>query len=148
MSGKSRAFEQLVIIPTLQYLGVSSSDASQLLLGTALSESGLESCCNGEGIGVYGITSEQHRDVWDRYLAFHPDLASRVRSLASRYEFLKSPDIEMQHNFAYATAIAWLIYERSGLPVPTAGQDEELASFWRHYFHHGKALHWQTPAAA
>jgi hypothetical protein len=68
----------------------------------------------GQGLGLFNITAAQHRDLWDRYLAFNPDLASRVRGLASQRAFLSDPDSELQTNLSYCTAIAWLMQQRVG----------------------------------
>ena len=68
-------------------------------------------------------TAAQHRDIWDRYLAFRPEIASRVRGLASQRAFLSNPDHELRTNLSYSTAIAWLLCERAGLgsqPLPAA----------------------------
>ena len=67
-----------------------------------------------DGLGLFNITAAQHRDLWDRYLAFNPDLASRVRGLASQRAFLTDPDGELQTNLSYCTAIAWLMQQRAG----------------------------------
>jgi hypothetical protein len=67
-----------------------------------------------DGLGLFNITAAQHRDLWDRYLAYNPDLASRVRGLASQRAFLSDPDSELQTNLSYCTAIAWLMQTRAG----------------------------------
>lgn len=103
-----------VIKPTLEYLGVWSAQTERELLAAALrkNEVGLFSR-RGRGLGLYRITSTQHRDLWDRYLAFRPEIASRVRGLASQRAFLNNPDNELQTNLSYCTAIAWLLLERA-----------------------------------
>lgn len=103
-----------VIQPTLKYLGGWTPSAEQFLLRTAIDapDLGLFSV-KKEGLGIYHITPAQHRDIWDRYLAFNPDLASRVRGLASQRAFLSDPDNELQTNLSYCTAIAWLLYQRT-----------------------------------
>ena len=105
-----------VIGPTLKYLGVWTLDVESFLLNTAVDapELGLFSSRN-EGLGMFHITSSQHRDIWDRYLAFNPDMASRVRGLASQRVFLTEPDKELQTDLGYSTAIAWLLFKRSGM---------------------------------
>ena len=70
-----------------------------------------------EGLGMFHITSAQHRDIWDRYLAYNPEMASRVRGLASQRVFLSEPDKELQTNLGYCTAIAWLLYMRSDMVI-------------------------------
>jgi len=108
-----------VIRPTLKYLGTWSAAGEKFLLDTAIQapDLGLFSARN-EGMGLFHITSAQHRDLWDRYLAFNPDIASRVRGLASQRAFLTDPDGELQTNLSYCTAIAWLLFQRSGKVLP------------------------------
>jgi len=114
-----------VIRPTLKYLGKWTQTSENFLLNAAVDgpDLGLFSPRN-EGLGIFHITAAQHRDLWDRYLAFNPEIASRVRGLASQRAFLSDPDSELQTNLSYCTAIAWLLYQRSGLAVedqPTQG---------------------------
>jgi hypothetical protein len=113
-----------VIRPTLTYLGAWSDALEERLLSAAIDgpEVGLFAR-SGDGLGLYRITPAQHRDIWDRYLAFRPEIASRVRGLASQRAFLSNPDHELRTNLSYCTAIAWLLCERAGLgnqPLPTA----------------------------
>ncbi|HKK22663.1 MAG TPA: hypothetical protein VJ947_03170 [Pseudohaliea sp.] len=113
-----------VIRPTLGYLGTWSEALEERLLNAAIDgpEVGLFAR-GGEGLGLYRITAAQHRDIWDRYLAFRPEIASRVRGLASQRAFLSNPDHELRTNLSYSTAIAWLLCERAGLgsqPLPAA----------------------------
>ncbi|NQY02873.1 MAG: hypothetical protein HRT76_06365 [Halieaceae bacterium] len=103
-----------VIRPTLEYLGAWTPAIEDVLLDAAVNapELGLFSARN-EGLGLFHITAAQHRDIWDRYLAFKPDIASRVRGLASQRAFLSDPDSELQTNLSYCTAIAWLMHQRA-----------------------------------
>ena len=117
-----------VIRPTLKYLGTWSPASEAFLLDVAINapDLGLFSARN-EGLGLFHITAAQHRDLWDRYLAFNPDIASRVRGLASQRAFLTNPDSELQTNLSYCTAIAWLLHLRSGRLVEET-RDDKLAS--------------------
>ena len=118
-----------VIGPTLKYLGVWTPAIESFLLNTAVNapELGLFSARN-DGLGMFHITSAQHRDIWDRYLAFNPDMASRVRGLASQRVFLTEPDKELQTNLGYSTAVAWLLYKRSGMVIEDTEQAEHRVS--------------------
>jgi hypothetical protein len=117
--------KEQVIQPTLKYLGGWTSATEQFLLSTAIDapDLGLFSDCRG-GLGIFHITSSQHREIWDKFLAFNPDMASRVRGLASQRAFLSDPDAELQTNLSYCTAIAWLLYQRSH---PAARTQEQPA---------------------
>ncbi|MCB1841763.1 MAG: hypothetical protein KDI09_02280 [Halioglobus sp.] len=114
-----------VIRPTLKYMGAWNRASEEFLLNAAINapELGLFSARN-DGLGLFHITAAQHRDLWDRYLAFNPELASRVRGLASQRAFLTDPDSELQTNLSYCTAIAWLLYRRAGGNV----QEPEMAA--------------------
>jgi len=125
-----------VIRPTLEGLGTWNTNAEELLLATAAQES-----CMGFHIlsestyGVYQITAATHVEVWDQYLVNRPDMASRVRGLASQHMFLENPHRELTTNLLYATAIAWFVYERSGQSVPERQDVQAMAKFWQQHFH-------------
>lgn len=128
----------LVIRPTLEYLNQYSLSAETLLLGTAAVESSLGyelKQQQGRGLGVYHITPRAHQIIWDKYLATRPDLASKVRGLASQHEFLKNPHNELATNLRYATAIAWLMYARKEQTLPDATDLPAMAKYWRRHFH-------------
>ena len=114
-----------VIGPTLKYLGAWSPAIETFLLNKATDapELGLFSARN-DSLGIFHITPAQHRDIWDRYLAFNPEMASRVRGLASQRVFLTEPDKELQTNLGYCTAIAWLLYKRSEMVVEETTEPE------------------------
>jgi hypothetical protein len=104
-----------VIRPTLEYMGAWTQATEAFLLNAAVSAPDVGLFARrSEGLGLFHITAAQHRDLWDRYLAFNPDLASRVRGLASQRAFLSDPDSELQTNLSYCTAIAWLMQHRAG----------------------------------
>ena len=118
-----------VIRPTLKYLGKWTPASENFLLSAATDgpDLGLFSP-RGDGLGIFHITAAQHRDLWDRHLAFNPDMASRIRGLASQRAFLSDPDNELQTNLSYCTAIAWLLYQRSGLTQDEPAAQGQLAT--------------------
>jgi hypothetical protein len=136
MNLSSRDLQHFVIVPTLEYLSMHSQAAEKQLLATASQESGLDPFAQFKqgGIGIYQITSEQHRSVWDTFLAFDPDLASQVRGLASQHLFLKSPDDELRTNLAYSTAIAWMLHLQSAPQQPVANDETGLDPLCQDHF--------------
>ena len=104
-----------VIRPALEYMGALNPANEAFLLNAAVNppDVGLFAA-KPEGLGIFHITAAQHSDLWDRYLAFNPDFASRVRGLASQRAFLSDPDSELQTNLSYCAAIAWLMQHRAG----------------------------------
>ncbi|UTA49427.1 hypothetical protein L1F30_07780 [Simiduia sp. 21SJ11W-1] len=112
----------LIIRPTLRQMGLYTKRAEQLLLqAAAASELGHHICPDrARRLGLYRITSKQHRQVWDTYLVHQPELASTVRGLASQRAFLNNPDDELITNLRYATAIAWLLIQQTCERMPSA----------------------------
>jgi hypothetical protein len=141
MSNFAEQFILNIIRPTLEYLNAWSRENELLLAGTAAKETGFSICSlnkdslDDSSLGMYGISREKHRHIWDDYLAFQPDLASRIRGLASQHAFLNNPEYELITNLAYSTAIAWLIYTEAGLESGTYNCLQLQARAWRTYFH-------------
>jgi hypothetical protein len=129
--------QHLVIRPTLEYLGEYSEDAETLLVATAAFESGMGFRLKGDKkrLGVFQISPQSHQHIWDHYLAKDPDLASKIRGLASQREFLSHPHAELATNLSYNTAIAWMIYKRKGRPLPNRQDLAAVAKYWRSHFH-------------
>ncbi len=125
-------FRRLVIRPALQAIGLCSPAAERLLLGTALTESGLRHLhqVRGPALGIFQIEPATHADVWANYLAYRENLAGRVASLASEQPRLD----QLVWNLAYATAIARLIYYRRPEPLPAADDLAGLARYWKAHF--------------
>lgn len=134
MNSRCRCIEYLIVRPTLRLLEVESAAAATLLVGTGLAETGFGDSPQGTH-GYYAVSRAQHRRIWDEYLAFRPDRASLTRALASPVLFLQNPEAELDRNPAYATAIAWLLYESSGLELPAIGAANDLAHIWRTTYH-------------
>lgn len=126
---------QHVIRPTLLYLERHSTTAEALLLGAAACQSALGSALDTpQGHGLYRISEQRHQILWDQHLAFDPDLASRVRGLASQHAFLEMPHMELTVNLRYATAIAWLMIESEKLELPAADDVLAMCRIWRKVF--------------
>lgn len=133
-----------IIKPCLNVLGDYSPLAEQLLVATAAQESLLGQQCYCEehsGLGLYRITKEKHRELWDSYLLNFPDLASRLRGLASQQQFLLDPERELITNLSYSTGIAWMIYRRAAPHAFTGNHNppdlKTLAQLWTMHFDNG-----------
>ncbi|MBQ0718916.1 MAG: hypothetical protein KBT88_11140 [Gammaproteobacteria bacterium] len=128
-------FRQLIIRDTLKSIDEWAPAHENLLLGTAAQESGMGlSLKRGRLLGIYHISPNTHRSVWDKYLLHHPDLASRVRGLAGQHSFIREPHGELISNLKYATAIAWLIYRRADEVLPADDDIAGLARYWHRHF--------------
>jgi hypothetical protein len=129
---------ELIIRPTLRTLNDWSFSAENLLMGTAAQESHLGFRIGtdiNKGMGLYRISAPTHLQVWDQYLVTDPELASRMRGLASQQQFLKSPHHELIINLSYATGIAWMIYKRHKLQLAEQPSVHQLAHYWLDYYY-------------
>lgn len=127
-----------VIRPTLKYLGEWRPSLECLLLGTAAGESQFHIFRDdGKPGGLFNISDERHHAIWEQHLAKNPDLASKIRGLASQRQFLDNPNHELCTNLAYATAIAWAIYDQHGFDdLPNETDIHAMMAFWIEYFHY------------
>lgn len=131
-------FREYIIRPTLQYLGLYSKAAENLLLGTALVESRLtylKQHGTGPAVGVYQMEPATHDDIWDNYLCYHTDLEAKVAEFAIvAPPMFGDLHMEMQGNLYYATAMARIKYLRDKEPLPSADNIEELARYWKRVY--------------
>lgn len=132
-------FRLEVIRPTLRRLGLWSLAAERLLLGTAITESGLEYLVQhrgGPARGVYQIEPATHDDVWGNFLIYREELRSEIHALRARAP-VGDPLIT---NLAYATAIARLVYFRKPQALPGEEDVDAMADYWKAHYntHKGK----------
>ena len=128
-------FRLHVVRPTLERLELHSEAAENLVVGTALQESGglrwLEQLGGGPARGVYQIEPATHDDVWKNFLGYRHKLADTIGALLasapSRHEQLVT-------NLAYATAMARVHYLRVPEPLPEAGDVRALARYWKAHY--------------
>ncbi len=133
-------FRQRIIAPALHRIGLHSQAAENLLMGTALVESGLtylRQIGGGPARGFFQIEPATHTDIWINFLSDR-----RRRGLAldvvvltiANNELILPPHDELEHNLQYAAAIARLVYYRRPEPLPQADDIHDLAAYWkRHY---------------
>ncbi len=115
MDISKQELREKIIHPTLKYLGKEGVAVENLLVAIVTQKHPTHKNNNklsnsNKGLGPYNININNHQMVWDKYLAFKPDLASRIRGLASQHAFLEDPHSELVTNLCYATAIAWVLY--------------------------------------
>jgi len=135
-------FRQNVIRPVLEGLGKAGDAAEELLLGTAVQESlnfkYRKQMGGGPAKSYFQMEPGTHNDIWDNYLKYKPELASKVSS------FLSSPDAdkinELEHNDRYAVAMARVHYMRKPDALPDVGDVTAQAKYWKKHYntHLGK----------
>lgn len=123
-----------VIRPTLEFMGMHSEAAENLLLGTAAHESHLGRYLHqlgGPALGIYQVEPATLRDVRENFLRYRPELHDRVRDLLG---YRPSEERQLVTNLAFSTAIARLVYYRDPEPLPAAGDLEGLARYYKRVF--------------
>ena len=127
-------FRLHIVRATLMSLRMWSMAAENLLLGTAVQESGLKylrQFNDGPARGLYQIEPATHDDIWDVYLKHHRTLKGRIEVLVAP---VPSRIDQLATNLAYATAIARMVYWRHPEPLPAPGDVDGLAGYWKKYF--------------
>lgn len=124
---------QHVIRPVLRELRLKNTEAAEeLLVLTAC----VESRCGyylrqiaGPAMGIFQMEPATHKDLWDNYLAFHPELAEIVQRMA-----VTCQADEMVWNLNYATAMARIHYWRVKHPLPDTSNTRGLAQYWKAHY--------------
>lgn len=122
-----------IIRPALAVLGLDGPAAEQLLLGTALQESGLRNIRQEEGgpaLGYFQMEPATHDDIWRNFLAHRAVLAARVRTLLPAGA-QPTARLLIPHPL-YGAAMCRVHYLRVPAPIPSdlAGQ---AAYYKAHY---------------
>jgi hypothetical protein len=139
--GNPKGFVDEVITPALEALGLDGDlqAATELLLGTAMQESGLvfrKQLGGGPARGLFQMEPATHDDIWANFLKFRAALAAKVR------QFLAGREVDAEElidNDRYAAAMARIQYYRMGQivgkdPVPDATDIAGMADYWKTYY--------------
>ena len=154
-------FRTLVVRQTLQFMdelyeetedrrpGFWSQSAENLLVGTAIQESGLRNLMQrggGPAIGLFQMEPTTFKDIWNYlYRKGSSDEAFTDTCMyfqqhhtnvneADEQDFLEKPWMEMAWNLRFATVMARVHYWRVSSPLPDADDVEGLARYWKLYY--------------
>lgn len=124
-----------LVVPALSMANLEQPGLAELLEAIALAENRRPAAGRH---GPFGMTSWMHKRVWDHYIARWPDLACRIRGLASQRGFPADPHRELAMNWGYATALAGLncLYCSTD-EFPAQCQPELALDLWRRGWHRG-----------
>lgn len=127
-----KQFKDLVIVPALQTLELYSEAAVELVLGTALQESGLrylQQLNEGPALGLFQMEPATHDDIWNNYLKYRPELAGRLKSLG-----VVAFPLAMVGNLWYGAGMCRVHYFRVKDPLPAQGDYEGQAAYWKEHY--------------
>lgn len=130
-------FRTRVIRPAIRALGLWSAAAEDLLLGTALVESGLTYLVQhggGPALGVFQIEPATHEDVLENWVRFRPEYDARLDAIAAPAADEDDLRDQLVWNLAYAAAIARLVYYRRPEPLPVRGDVAGYAAYWKRFY--------------
>lgn len=148
MQAGPKGFLSGVIRPTLAKIGLPGSAAEDLLVGTALVESGLKyrtQIGGGPALGLFQMEPATHDDIWQNFLRYRTALARMVGALAGpAHGDGSAPAAQaLTHNDAYACAMARVHYLRNKDALPMLGKCgdgsqkayvETLAAYWKKHY--------------
>ncbi len=122
----------LVIRPTLQRLALWSDAAEELVLGTAIQESGLQylqQLGGGPARGLWQMERATHDDIWQNFLHFRTKLGLNVLGPYTRPDHTR-----LAWDLAYACAMCRIAYLRCPDALPAAGDINGQAVFWKRWY--------------
>lgn len=137
MSINAKDLKDLVVVPILRHLGVWSPVRVALTLGTAAQESLMGKYLkqiNGPALGIYQCEPATHRDIWENYLEYRPDLAQKCKDLSYKAQTWAERHEQLSTNLAYATAICAVHYLRVPESLPDSKDVYELSRYWKSYY--------------
>lgn len=131
----AETFMNTIIEPAIQAVGLWSAAAAQLLLGTALQESGLchrRQIGGGPALGLWQMEPATHDDCWDNYLKYRSDLAQKVIKVADRTE--RSEAEWLVAHDPYACVMARIKYLRAPTQLPSFNDIDGQAKYWKSWY--------------
>ena len=119
-------FRHQIVVPACERLALSSPEAIELLVGTAIQESRLtylRQLGDGPALGLFQIEPATHDDVW----------INVVRSRARFKSALGARKVErLVFDLRYGAMIARLLYWRHPEPIPATLKGQ--ARYWKRYY--------------
>ncbi|MBR0560029.1 hypothetical protein [Neokomagataea anthophila] len=125
-----------IVRPALSALGLWSSAAENLLVGTALAESRavyVRQVGGGPALGLWQMEPATHDDCWLNFLNFPAQsrFATAVLAMIARDI---NPVEQLVCNLRYACAMARVRYYRAQEPLPAATDAAGLSLYHKHHY--------------
>ncbi len=132
---KVNQLKEWIIIPYLESIGLNSSAAVNLLLGTCAQESSMGTFLhqiNGPAVGMYQMEPLTYTDIIVNYLTYRPDLKRKIL-YTCHFDSFPSYD-QLISNLGFATIMTRIHYYRVFEPLPEASDVKGLAAYWKKYY--------------
>jgi len=114
-----------LINETLRPLGLWSSDAEELLVLTAATESNmgenLYQIGGGPALGIFQMEPSTESDIWGNYIRFNSDLYQRFKNVARG----------LSGNLVYQIMMARVYYLRDAKPIPSKDHMMDQARYYK-----------------
>lgn len=140
-------FRTLVVRPTIAGLDMHSQAAENLLVGTAVQESGLRHLIQrggGPALGLYQMEPATYRDIFDYIERKGQTFINRIflgagaqsyeRYSMESFRSGRETPMDMTWNLRFATVMARVHYWRVSEPLPDADDIEGLGRYWKQYY--------------
>jgi len=131
-------FRLEIVRPTLQLMGLYSDAAENLLMGTALHESGglkYVKQINGPALGFYQMEPATLWDLYRNWLKYRPIWRGILDSFKPRN---MGRETALVMCLGYSTAAARLQYYRVPKPLPDADDIDSLAKYYKRHWNTSK----------
>ncbi|QNT79281.1 hypothetical protein [Entomobacter blattae] len=124
--------KHVIITPALKSLGLDGEAAVNLVTGTALAESHARYVqqINGPALGLWQMEPATHKDIWQNYLHYKPDLVAKLTFIMNGQE----RESQLMHNLAYGAALCRILYLRSKEPLPDAKDAVALSAYHKQVY--------------
>ena len=137
MSLDLEQFRDLIIEPTLEQIGLYSTSAVELVLGTAIQESRITYLTQIDGdddpynraMGLFQMEGSTHDDIWINFLRYRGDLSEKIKAICP-----SSKSEDLIGNLSYACAMCRIHYRRDRNALPKAGDLEGQAATWKRFY--------------
>lgn len=130
----TRQFRDFIVRPALQQINAWTLNAEQLVMATAMAESGLffvQQIGRGPARGFFQMEPITHDDIWERYLSRKPTLLNDLKTFIMRDMDLHD---QLHGNLFYAAAMCRIFYLRFKAPLPKEGDWHGMAAYWKKYY--------------
>lgn len=129
-------FNRYVLVPALNVIGLYSSSANSLMLGTALQESNLDHLRKDgtQGtLGIYQIEEKIYGEI-NRYLSRFDNIKLKERCISACFYSAWPPHDTVVHNLRWAVIIARVKYSMLSTPIPAHDDARALSSYYNRFY--------------